>query len=183
MPDPPSRVASPAAPRSAPTSSLRVVNGQVDGACRYQVREMVWGIHKRFKVHDTATNATIAIRTNRQIADSDLIRLNWADRGCPDSGSNIRPALNDVPSELIPNSATRRQCGRCRQFSGPDLTLDPAPIQEWWLCETCYDRLIGSNRAPTGAGSVGAAPRSALSPTASRPPVPTPALTGQSDVG
>lgn len=168
MPDRQSRAASPAAPRSAPTSPVPVVNGQVEGACRYQVREMVWENHKRFMVHDTATNATIAIRTNRQIADSDLIRLNWADRGRPDCGSYIRPALNDAPSELIPDNASRRQCGRCLQFFAPDPTLDPAPIEEWWLCETCHDRLMGNNRAPTGAES---APRSALSPTASTPPV------------
>lgn len=56
MPDPASLTASPAPPRSAPTSPLPVVNGQVERACRYQVREVLWGNRKRFVVRDTATN-------------------------------------------------------------------------------------------------------------------------------
>lgn len=95
MPDPASLAASSAPPRNAPTSLLPVVDAQVERACRYQVREVLWGNHKRFVVHDTATNNTTAIRTTRQIADSDLIRLNFAVRGRADLRTALRPALND----------------------------------------------------------------------------------------
>lgn len=152
MPDPSSLAASTAPHRSPPTSPLPVVNGQVESACRYQVREVLWGNRKRFVVHDTATNTTIAIRATRQIADSDFIRLNFAVGGRPDPGSALLPALSDSPSELTPNNASRRQCGRCRQFFASDPTLNPAAIQGWWLCEPCHDKLMGTSRAPTGAG-------------------------------
>ena len=162
-------------------SPLPVVKSQVEPACRYQVREVLWGNHKRFVVRDTATDTTIAIRTTRQIADSDLIRLNWAVRGRPDPGSALRPALNDSPSELIPEDASGRQCGRCRQFFASDPTLNAVAIQEWWLCEACHDKLMGASRAPGGTSPAGSAAHSAPSSAASAGPLP--ALTGRSDVG
>ena len=55
----------------------------VQRACHYQVREMPWGNRRRLAVRDTAADTTIAIRTTRQIADSDLLRLNWGARGPP----------------------------------------------------------------------------------------------------
>ena len=171
MPDPASLAASPTPPRSAPTSPLRVVNGQVDRACRYQVREVLWGNRKRFVVRDAATDTTIAIRTTRQIADSDLIRLNCAAKGHPDPGSALRPALNDSPYELIPDNGTGRQCGRCRRFFVSDPALNALAIQEWWLCEPCHDKLMGTSRAPTGAGVVGSTTHSAPSSAAQPPPV------------
>lgn len=183
MPDPASLAASPAPPRSAPTSPLPVVNGQVERASRYQVREVLWGSRKRFVLRDTATNTTIAIRTTRQIVDSDLIRLNWAAKGRPHIGTALRPALIDSPSELMPEDPSRRQCGRCRQFFASDPLLNPNAIHDWWLCEPCHDRLMGTSRARTGTIPAGSAAHSAPSSTASAPSGPTPALTGRSDVG
>lgn len=183
MPDPVLLVASPAPPRSAPTSPLPVVNAQVERACRYQVREVLWGNHKRFVVRDTATNTTIAIRTTRHIADSDLIRLNFVVRGRPDPGTALHPALNEPPSDLTPDNASRRQCGRCRQFFASEPAVHPAAIQEWWLCEPCHDKLMGTSRAPTGAGVVGSTAHLAPSSTASGPSGPPPELTGRSEVG
>lgn len=171
MPDPASLAASSAPPRNAPTSPLPVVDAQVERACRYQVREVLWGNHKRFVVHDTATNNTTAIRTTRQIADSDLIRLNFAVRGRADLRTALRPALNDSSPELIPDDASRRQCGRCRQFFASEPALNPAAIQEWWLCEPCHDKLMGTARASTGTGAVGSTVHLAPSSTASAPSV------------
>jgi hypothetical protein len=135
--------------------------------CRYQVREVLWGNHKRFVVRDTATT-TIAVRTTRHIADSDLIRLNMAARGRPDPRTALQRALNESPSELIPDNPSHRQCGRCRQFFASDPTLNPNAIHEWWLCEPCHDKLMGTSRSPIATGS--AADR-APSSTASAPPV------------
>ncbi len=90
MSDPALLAVSPVPPGSAPTSSLPVVNAQVESACRYQFREVLWGNRKRFVVRDTVANTTIAIRATRQIADSDLIRLNWVSRGGPDPGTALR---------------------------------------------------------------------------------------------
>ena len=181
MPDPASLAASASSPRSAPTSPRRVVTADVERACRYQVREVLWANRKRFVVRDAASGTTIAIRSTRQIADSDLIRLNWAARGRPNPGTALGPALSDSPSDLIPEDPSRRQCGRCRQFFASDPTLNPSAIQEWWLCEPCHDKLMGTSRAPGGTSPAGSAAHSAPSSTASAGPPP--ALTGRSDVG
>lgn len=66
-------------PSAPPSEPVRRPN-------RYEVREELWGNHKRFVVRDTATGTTIAIRTTRQIADSDLMRLNLAPRVRPGLG-------------------------------------------------------------------------------------------------
>ena len=76
MPESASLTASAAPPGSAPALPLPVT--PFESACRYQVREVLWGNHKRFVVRDTATDTTIAIRTTYRIADGDLIRLNLA---------------------------------------------------------------------------------------------------------
>lgn len=163
MSDPASLAASPAERRST--------NGQVESAPRYQVREVLWGIHKRFVVRDTATDTTIAIRTTRQIADSDLFRLNWAAGDRPDPGTALRRALSDLPPEMIQEAPSYRQCGRCRQCFASDPTLNPSTIQDWWLCESCHDNLMATSRSPTAAGSTDdKAPWS----TASVPPVQLP---------
>lgn len=167
MSDPAWLTASLASPRSAPTSTLPVVDSQLERACRYRVKEVLWGNHRRFVVYDTATSTTIAIRTSGQIADSDLIRLNWAVKGCPDPGTAPRPALDDAPSEPIPDDASRRQCGRCRQFFASEPTQNLAPIQEWWLCEPCHDKLMGTSSAPTSGGPADSTAHPALRP----PPV------------
>ena len=157
MPDPASIAASPAPPGSAPTSPLPVT--AVESACRYQVRERLWGNRRRFVVRDTASDTTIAIRATRQIADSDLFRLNWGARGCPDLGSALRRVLNDSLSEPISDGPSHRQCGRCRQFFASDPTPNPAAIQDWWLCDSCHDKLMGTRRAPTGTSPAGSTAR------------------------
>lgn len=175
MPDTASLDASPAPPASAPTSVPHLA--PVDGARRYEVQEVMWGIHKRFVVRDTATDTTIAIRASRLIADSDLLRLNLAVRA-PRTGS--QPVSNDAPAELIADPPAERQCGRCRQFFASEANPNPAAGQDWWLCGPCHDKLMGTG-ARTGNGPVGAAAGSGSSSTASAGP--TPALTGRTDVG
>ena len=54
MPDPASLTAPQAPPGSAPTSPLPVT--PVGRARHYQVREVLWGNHKRFLVRDTANH-------------------------------------------------------------------------------------------------------------------------------
>ena len=149
MPDPASVAASPAPPRSSSTSPLRVVNGQVEPGCRYRVREVLWGVHKRFVVRDTATDSTIAIRTTREIADSDLLRLSWA---APAPGTARRSAHSDSPAEPMDERPPYRQCGRCRKFFASDPTMHSPAIQDWWLCEPCHDNLMATSRS-TAAGS------------------------------
>lgn len=150
---------------------LKVVNGQVEPARRYRVREVLWGIHKRFVVRDTATDTTIAIRTTRQIADSDLLRLNWAAGGSPNPGPALSRALTDTPSELIHEDPSYRQCGRCRQFFASDPTLNPSAIQDWWLCGPCHDNLMATSRSPSAAGSTaGRVPSSTASVTPGKLP-------------
>ena len=122
---------------------------------RYEVREELWGSHKRFVVSDTATNTTIAIRATSQNADSDLIRLNWAAPGDPEPGPARQPAATHAPPELTPARLPQRQCGRCRQLFPCDPVLNPAAIQDWWTCEPCHDKLMGGG-GPTGTGPVGA---------------------------
>ena len=171
MPDPASLAASASSPRSAPTSPRRVVTADVERACRYQVREVLWANRKRFVVRDAASGTTIAIRSTRQIADSDLIRLNWAARGRPAPGTAVRLAKDDSPSELIPDHASGRQCGRCRQFFASGPALNQAPIQEWWLCEPCHDRLMGTSPAPMATPASDPPPTRHLRPPIQPPPV------------
>ena len=149
MPDPASLTASPEAPGTAPSSPLTA-----RGPARYEVREELWGNHKRFVVRDTATDSTVAIRASSQIADSDLIRLNWAARVLPDPEARHQPAVTHSPPEVTSGSQSQRQCGRCRQFFSCDAALNPVAIQDWWICEPCHDKLMGVG-APTGTGSVG----------------------------
>ena len=170
MSDLASLAASPAPLGSVTTSPPPVIGSQPERVCRYQVREVLWGNHKRFIVHDTVTSTTIAIRTSSQIADSDLIRLNWVVKDCPDSGTALRPALDDAPSEPTPTDASHRQCGRCRQFFASGPTPNLAQIQEWWLCDPCRDKLMGTSRAPTNAGPTDSTADPALRP----PPVRLP---------
>lgn len=179
MPNSASLAASPAPPKRSSMSSLTVINGQVEPAGRYQVREVLWGIHKRFVVRDSATNTTVAIRTTRQIADSDLLRLNWAAGRLREPGAPHRPALNDSPSAVIQEGPFDRQCGRCRQFFASDPTLNGSAIQDWWLCEACHGNLMGISRSATEAGSTAdRAPSSAFSL-----PVPPAGPGGRSKVG
>jgi hypothetical protein len=110
---------------------------------------VLWGNHERFVVYDAETNTTVAIRTTQRIADSDLIRLNSSARGRPDSRIALQPALSDPPSELIPDYPSSRQCGRCRQFFASDPAVNPAAIQDWWLCGPCHDKLMGDPARPT----------------------------------
>lgn len=85
----------------------------------------------------------IAIRATSQIADSDLIRLNWGARGGCDPGTARQPAVAEAPSELTPDPLSPRQCGRCRQLFPGDASLNPATIQDWWICGPCHDNLMG----------------------------------------
>jgi hypothetical protein len=134
MPDSASLSPSPSAPARPPTSPPSVTPSQ--HSYRYQVREELWGNRKRFVVRDTATHTTIAIRTTRQIVDSDLMRLNWAARDRPDPESTV-----------------------------------PAALQEWWLCEACHAKLMGTSRPPTGSGPSGAPRTPGLRPTTQLPAV------------
>lgn len=153
MPNPASLAASTAPPKSSSISSPTVINGQVEPAGRYRVREVLWGIYKRFVVRDHATDTTIAIRTTRQIADSDLLRLNWAAGRLREPGTPHRPASSDSPSEVVQEGPFDRQCGRCRQFFASDPTLNGSSLQDWWLCEACHGNLMGTSRSATAAGS------------------------------
>lgn len=157
MPDPAFPAASPAPCGSSPTSPPHFT--PVERSCRYRVREVLWGNRRRYVVRDTATDTTIAIRTTSQIADSDLIRLNWAAAGRPDGRTALRPAEDDSISELLRADVPHRQCGRCRQLFAADPTLYPGVVQEWWLCDPCHDKLMGTGRAPTGASPVGSISR------------------------
>ena len=152
MPDPASLTASLAKPGIAPTSPLPVT--PVERPNRYEVEQVQWGNHKRFVVRDTTTNTTIAIRAKSQIADSDLIRLNWAARHRPDPETALHTVVTDSPSELTADHPSQRQCGRCRQLFPGDAALNPAAIQDWWICEPCHHSLMGAG-APTGTGRVG----------------------------
>lgn len=172
MPDPAYRAAFPTRPTSPPTSSPAAAIRPTERLSRYRVREVAWGNRKRFVVRDTATNTTIAIRTTRQIADSDLMRLNWSAGGHPDPTTATQPALRDSPAELILDHPTRRQCGRCRQYFALDPTLAPGAIHDWWLCEPCRDKLMGTRPAPTRTSATGSTAHSARSSTASAGPVP-----------
>jgi hypothetical protein len=169
MPDPASLSPSPSAPARPPTSPPSVTPSQ--HSYRYQVREELWGNRKRFVVRDTATHTTIAIRTTRQIVDSDLMRLNWAARDRPDPESTVQPVPSDSPSELIPEGPSQRQCGRCRQLFASDPARNPAALQEWWLCEACHAKLMGTSRPPTGSGPSGAPRTPGLRPTTQLPAV------------
>lgn len=157
MPDPAFLAASPAPSWSAPTSPLPVT--PVERASRYQVHEVLWGNRRRFVVRDTVSDTTIAIRTTRQIADSDLFRLNWGARGRPDPGSALRRVLNDSLSEPVSDGPSHRQCGRCRQLFASDPTPNPATVQDWWLCDSCHDKLMGTRRASTGTSPAGSITR------------------------
>lgn len=164
MPNPASFAVSPAPPKSSSMSLLTVINGQVEPAGRYKVREVLWGIHKRFVVRDSATDTTIAIRTTRQIADSDLLRLKWAAGRLRKRGAPHRPALSASSSEVFQEGQFDRQCGRCRRFFASDPTLNGAAIQDWWLCEACHGNLMGISGPGTVAGSTAdRAPSSAVS--------------------
>ena len=121
-------------------------DAEVDSEPRYQVREVSWGHHRRFVVTDTASDTTIAIRTTRQIADSDLIRLNWAALGRRTPETGDRSALPDAPSEARLEDLTRRLCGRCRLSFACDPPRLPSAIEEWWLCEPCDQKLMRSGR-------------------------------------
>jgi len=72
---PPGTVAPPA-PAPGPTGV----------AHRYQVQAVPWANRMRFVVRDTTTHTTIAIRTTRDVADSDILRLNMAARPGPGTG-------------------------------------------------------------------------------------------------
>ena len=138
----PDQAPSAALPAIAPTSPLPVVNGGAVRGRPYQVREVLWGHEKRFVVQDTATHTTVVIRTTRQIADSDLMRLNWAARDRPDPSTTLQPAQNERSAEQVPDNALGRQCARCRKLFASDPTLYQAAIQDWWLCESCHDKLM-----------------------------------------
>lgn len=157
------RAASPATYERTTTSSLPVTSGAL--ACRYRAREVLWGHRKRFVVFDAATNATVAIRTNRLVADGDLLRLNLAVRGRPHPRTPPPPVPNGSPSELIPEYPSRRQCGRCRQFFASDPAATPGAIHEWWLCEPCHHSLIGTGRPFARTGPVDSVTSSSSSST------------------
>lgn len=113
---------------------------------RYKVREVLWGSRRRFVVHDVATGTTIAIRTTRHVADSDMLRLNMRRIDCRPGDVVTQDADQTVPASPPTDDHPDRQCGRCRRFFDADPTLTPATIQDWWLCEACHDNLMGVDR-------------------------------------
>lgn len=131
-----------ASPVSPDIAAPPTPNAAIEPAPRYLVRAVLWGNRKRFVVRDTTTDTTVAIRTTRQIADSDIIRLNMA----PRTDHGPRPQARPVQADT--SSAERdRQCGRCRRHFAPEQALEPNAIQDWWLCEACAGKLLGSGKA------------------------------------
>ena len=134
-----------AAPTASPglpdTAAALTPAAPKESASRYQVRAVLWGNRKRFVVRDTATDTTIAIRTTSEIADSDLIGLNMAGRADHILRLHAQPAPADPPS-----AKRDRQCGRCRRFFPAEPDLEPMALQDWWLCDPCSHKLLGTRR-------------------------------------
>lgn len=55
------------------------------------------------------------------------------------------------PTPVSNEPPAGRQCGRCRKYFAADPTAHPTAIQEWWLCASCYEQLLGTQTAGHGA--------------------------------
>lgn len=123
---------------------------------RFGVHAVLWANRRRFVVYDTATKTTIAIRSTRELADSDLIRLNMGvttrqgpRAQTPHSGAD--PAARPSGTRIAQNGAPAgRRCGRCRGLFAFDTIPDTPALQDWWLCDPCHDTLLGTTRAASG---------------------------------
>ncbi|HET9732622.1 MAG TPA: hypothetical protein VFP54_08100 [Acidimicrobiales bacterium] len=111
----------------------------VDAALRYQVRQVIWGDHKRFEVRDTVADETMAIRSTLLKAEDDVIVLTMAEGD-----------LTGIEEVAEPQAATRL-CGRCRGIFPADPDRNPSAMEDWWLCGPCHEVLIGPSSKPNSA--------------------------------
>jgi hypothetical protein len=48
------------------------------------------------------------------------------------------------PVRTSDETVAGRQCGRCRKSFPGDATAHPTALQEWWLCPSCREALLGA---------------------------------------